>query len=92
MVAGATAGGFGTYFTNPMDVIKTRLQVDSSRYNGSVWECTKATYAEDGAAAFLRGSIPRLIQKIPANGAFFLFYEFFRRVLRVEDSSSRGKK
>lgn len=92
MVAGGTAGGVGSLLTNPMDVIKTRLQVDSSIYGGSVWECTKVTYAEGGAAAFLRGSVPRLIHKIPANGAFFVFYEFFRRVLKVEDTSSRGKE
>lgn len=92
MVAGATAGGVGSYATNPMDVIKTRLQVDSSLYNGSVWNCMKATYVEGGSAAFLRGSVPRLMHKIPANGAFFVFYELFRRVLGVEDSSSREEK
>lgn len=91
MVTGAVAGGVGSYATNPMDVIKTRLQVDSSLYNGSVWVCTKATFDEGGLPAFLRGSVPRLIHKIPANAAFFVFYELFRRILRVEDSSSRSK-
>lgn len=91
VVAGAVAGGVGSYATNPMDVIKTRLQVDSAAYGGSVWECTKSTFAEGGPNAFLRGSVPRLIHKIPANGAFFFFYEFFRRLLRVEDSP-KGKK
>lgn len=92
MVAGAAAGGVGSYATNPMDVIKTRLQVDSSLYNGSVWDCTKTTYIEGGPAAFLRGSVPRLIHKIPANGAFFVFYELFRRILRVDDSRSREEE
>jgi hypothetical protein len=27
-----------------------------------------------------------LLHKIPANACFFLFYEFFRQVLRVQDS------
>ena len=88
MITGAIAGGVGSYVTNPMDVIKTRLQVNSSLYGGSVLACTKATYAEGGAAALLRGSIPRLCHKIPANATFFVWYEFFRRVLRVEDSSN----
>lgn len=91
MVAGAIAGGVGSYATNPMDVIKTRLQVDSAVYGGSVWECTKFTFAEGGPHAFLRGSVPRLMHKIPANGAFFLFYEFFRRILGVEESSKYKK-
>ena len=92
MVAGGIAGGTGSFATNPMDVLKTRLQVDSSLYGGSVIACTKATYAEGGAAAFLRGSVPRLMHKIPANGAFFVFYELFRKLLGVEDSSARDEE
>ena len=39
MLAGATAGGIGSYLTNPFDVIKTRLQTTdgpSSSYGGSI--------------------------------------------------------
>jgi len=85
MVAGGTAGGIGSYLTNPFDVIKTRLQTTGpSVYGGSITTCAMAVLEEGGAKAFLRGSVPRLIHKIPANGCFFVFYEFFRRVLRVE--------
>lgn len=86
MVAGATAGGIGSYLTNPMDVIKTRLQTtgEVSLYGGSIVKCASAVLEEGGPTAFLRGSVPRLIHKIPANGFFFVFYEFFRRALRVE--------
>lgn len=86
MVAGGTAGGIGSYLTSPLDVIKTRLQTTgSSAYGGSIVTCAVAVFEEGGARAFLRGSVPRLMQKIPANGCFFVFYEFFRRVLRVEE-------
>ncbi|KAL7540801.1 hypothetical protein ACHAXR_011138 [Thalassiosira sp. AJA248-18] len=87
MIAGATAGGIGSYLTNPLDVIKTRLQTTgslSSSYGGSISTCASAVLEEGGPMAFLRGSVPRLMHKIPANGFFFVFYEFFRRVLRVE--------
>jgi solute carrier family 25 S-adenosylmethionine transporter 26 len=84
MVAGAVAGGIGSYVTNPLDVLKTRLQTDSFLYKGSIAMCAQATWEEGGAMAFLRGSVPRLLHKIPANGAFFLFYEFFGRLLHVE--------
>ena len=87
MVAGASAGGIGSYLTNPMDVIKTRLQTqkDASIYGGSISTCAMAVLEEGGPMAFLRGSVPRLLHKIPANGCFFVFYEFFQRVLGVED-------
>ncbi|KAL9184077.1 hypothetical protein ACHAXT_002163 [Thalassiosira profunda] len=85
MIAGATAGGIGSYLTNPFDVVKTRLQTaGSSSYGGSLSSCFAAVWEEGGPMAFLRGSVPRLMHKIPANGFFFVFYEFFRRVLGAE--------
>ena len=82
---GGFAGGVGSWVTNPMDVIKTRLQTDTNsiRYSGSVVTCFNTVWKEGGASAFLRGSVPRLVHKVPANAFFFLFYEFFRRVLHT---------
>ena len=74
----------GSYVTNPFDVLKTRLQTDSALYQGSIVKCAQATWQEGGGMAFLRGSVPRLLHKVPANGFFFLFYEFFRRLLKVD--------
>lgn len=84
MVAGGFSGGFGSFATNPMDVIKTRLQIDPERYGGNVMVCARSILEEGGPSAFLRGSVPRLIHKVPANAFFFVFYEFFRRALHVE--------
>lgn len=92
MVTGGLAGGVGSFVTNPMDVVKTRLQVDSSNlYRGSVWVCASKTLQGGGPSVFLRGSVPRLIHKIPANAAFFVSYECFRRLLRVEDVPTSSK-
>ena len=91
MVAGAVAGGVGSYLTNPMDVIKTRLQTSNKigdtsivAYTG-VWDCAQKIYLEEGPRAFLKGSIPRLMHKVPANAIFFLSYEVFRRLLNVDE-------
>jgi solute carrier family 25 S-adenosylmethionine transporter 26 len=86
---GGIAGGIGSWVTNPMDVVKTRLQTDSAMYQGSVITCAQAVWTEGGASAFLRGSIPRLMHKVPANAFFFLFYELFRRLLRVEEAVAK---
>ena len=85
MVAGALAGGLASFLTNPMDVIKTtcRLQTDPALYYG-VLDCARQTLQGEGGRAFLKGSMSRLLHKIPANGLFFLFYETFRGVLKVE--------
>jgi Mitochondrial carrier protein len=84
-ILGGFAGGVGSWVTNPMDVIKTRLQTDvkSTVYGGSIMKCCTTVWQEGGPSAFLRGSVPRLVHKVPANAFFFLFYEFFRRILNV---------
>jgi len=82
---GGVAGGMGSWVTNPIDVVKTRLQTNSAAYGGSVLQCTSEIWSEGGPSAFLRGSVPRLAHKVPANALFFLFYEIFKRVLRVEE-------
>jgi hypothetical protein len=83
-MTGALAGGLGSYVTNPLDVIKTRLQTNPDVYQGSIGICARDVWMEGGSMAFLRGSIPRLLHKVPANGCFFLFYEFFRAALHVK--------
>jgi hypothetical protein len=83
MVAGAIAGGVGSLVTNPMDVIKTRIQTDPLLYSG-IRQCFASTLKNEGAMAFAKGAAPRLMHKIPANGFFFMFYEMFRLLLNVE--------
>jgi len=89
---GGISGGLGSWVTNPVDVVKTRLQTSSEMYGGSVWACTQSVWEEGGASAFLRGSVPRLLHKVPANAFFFLFYEVFRRVLRVEETVDKQQQ
>eukprot|EP00547_Thalassionema_nitzschioides_P016287 CAMPEP_0194249876 /NCGR_PEP_ID=MMETSP0158-20130606/21640_1 /TAXON_ID=33649 /ORGANISM="Thalassionema nitzschioides, Strain L26-B" /LENGTH=289 /DNA_ID=CAMNT_0038986521 /DNA_START=56 /DNA_END=922 /DNA_ORIENTATION=- len=43
-LTGALAGGIGSYVTNPMDVIKTRLQTDVATYSGSIFYCAQLTW------------------------------------------------
>jgi solute carrier family 25 S-adenosylmethionine transporter 26 len=88
LVVGGTSGGVGSFLTNPFDVVKTRLQTSSEAYGGSIRTCLSTTWGEGGPQAFLRGSLPRLLHKIPANAFFFLFYECFRTLLRVEDCNN----
>jgi hypothetical protein len=90
MAAGAIAGGVGSLLSNPMDVIKTRIQTDPHLHAG-IGACARALLEEGGAGAFLRGAAPRLLHKVPANGLFFAVYEGFRRALGVADKDTFAK-
>lgn len=85
MVCGGVAGGIGSYLTNPMDVIKTRLQTNGAtdKATSTILQCATQIWNDEGAMAFWKGSIPRLLHKIPANAVFFVCYEFFRTILGV---------
>lgn len=82
LVTGALAGGLGTVVTTPMDVVKTRLMVSPHLYKG-YWSVVASTWEREGAGAFMKGALPRLIHKMPANSIFFVVYEAGRRLLGV---------
>ncbi|KAJ7956465.1 Mitochondrial carrier protein, expressed [Quillaja saponaria] len=79
LVLGGLAGGFSAYLTTPLDVVKTRLQVQGStlRYNG--WfDAICSIWRSEGAKGMFRGSIPRITWYIPASALTFMAVEFLR--------------
>lgn len=76
---GGLAGGCSAYLTTPLDVIKTRLQVQGSaiRYNGWLDALGKIWLAE-GLNGLFRGSVPRVIWYVPASALTFMAVEFLR--------------
>ncbi|XP_021856361.2 uncharacterized protein [Spinacia oleracea] len=79
LVLGGVAGGLSAYVTTPLDVIKTRLQVQGPdlRYKG--WfHAIHRTWMIEGAKGVFRGSIPRVIWYVPASALTFMAVEFLR--------------
>ncbi|XWS60444.1 hypothetical protein CRYUN_Cryun07bG0037000 [Craigia yunnanensis] len=79
LVLGGLAGGFSAYLTTPLDVIKTRLQVQgsSTSYNGWL-DAVSKIWKTEGAKGIFRGSIPRITWYIPASALTFMAVEFLR--------------
>lgn len=76
---GGLAGGFSAYLTTPLDVIKTRLQVQGSttRYNG--WfDAIHNVWMAEGRNGLFKGSVPRIAWYIPASALTFMAVEFLR--------------
>lgn len=102
-ICGAVAGGFSSFITSPLDVMKTRLSIYSTPKIPSFVEKTYA-FSKDADLmsnmhkiqqvwremlhenAFFAGATTRVLQKIPANALFFMFYEAFRYMLGAVDS------
>ncbi|KAJ8752744.1 hypothetical protein K2173_007054 [Erythroxylum novogranatense] len=79
LVLGGLAGGFSAYLTTPLDVIKTRLQVQGStiRYNGWL-DALLRIWSSEGVKGMFKGSIPRITWYIPASALTFMAVEFLR--------------
>ncbi|KAL2479166.1 Mitochondrial substrate carrier family protein [Forsythia ovata] len=79
LLLGGVAGGLSAYLTTPLDVVKTRLQVQGTtvRYNGWLDAVHKIWFTE-GIRGMFRGSIPRIMWYIPASALTFMAVEFLR--------------
>ncbi|CAB4281116.1 unnamed protein product [Prunus armeniaca] len=79
LILGGLAGGFSAYLTTPLDVVKTRLQIQGStlRYNGWL-DAIRSIWMVEGARGMFRGSIPRITWYIPASALTFMAVEFLR--------------
>ncbi|KAJ8637055.1 hypothetical protein MRB53_011322 [Persea americana] len=79
LILGGFAGGFSAYLTTPLDVIKTRLQVQGStiRYDGWL-DAIQQVWMMEGTKGLFKGSIPRIIWYVPASALTFMAVEFLR--------------
>ncbi|KAJ5675883.1 hypothetical protein N7462_008780 [Penicillium macrosclerotiorum] len=85
-VAGFTAGVASTLCLHPLDLVKTRLQVDrstSSRFGSSLRIIREIAKHEGGFAAFYRGLPPNLIGNSTSWGMYFLCYSSLKDCFRL---------
>ncbi|CAM6010232.1 unnamed protein product [Sphagnum balticum] len=80
LIMGGTAGGLSAFLTTPMDVLKTRLQVQgsSARYRG--WrDALQTIWREEGTKGFFKGALPRVLWFVPASAISFMAVEWLRK-------------
>jgi len=58
IVAGGTAGAIGAAIANPTDLLKVRLQADTTGRYGNCVSAFVHIYREEGVRAFWRGTVP----------------------------------
>ncbi len=80
LLSGMVAGIVATTVTNPIDVVRIRLQYkksnDKDKYK-SIFHAFTQIYKIDGLQGFIKGLAPRLIRKPLTNSCSFLLFETF---------------
>lgn len=92
LLSATIAGMPAAFFPTPADVIKTRLQVQARKgqttYKGII-DCCRKISAEEGLAAFWKGSAARVLRSSPQFGVTLMTYELLQRVFYVDFGGSR---
>ncbi|MCJ1385918.1 hypothetical protein MMC17_009042 [Xylographa soralifera] len=92
-IAGFTAGVATTIVVHPLDVIKTRLQVDRVS-NARLWSSSLVVQqilrSEGGFLALYRGLSPNLIGNSVSWALYFLWYDQIKHTLLAHRGLSQG--
>ncbi len=98
LMAGGLAGTFSWIISFPIDVIKSRLQVDGidgkAKYKNAV-DCLQKSYKEEGLVFLTRGLNSTLMRAFPMNAVCFLvvsyILKFFQNSPKIEVSIEKEK-
>ncbi|XP_037840426.1 mitochondrial basic amino acids transporter isoform X4 [Chlorocebus sabaeus] len=86
-LAGAAAGAIQCVICCPMELAKTRLQLQDAgparTYKGSL-DCLVQIYGHEGLRGVNRGMVSTLLRETPSFGVYFLTYDALTRALGCE--------
>jgi solute carrier family 25 carnitine/acylcarnitine transporter 20/29 len=91
-VAGGLAGLVNTVVAGPIELIKTKLQLQFNNpqqkalYAGPI-DCAKKIYHVNGVPGLFKGMVPTILREIPAYASFYGVFEFMKRRLTPEGKS-----
>jgi solute carrier family 25 iron transporter 28/37 len=84
-LAGACAGGSAGLVSNPIDVVKTQIQiqeVEAGQKRDSVITHVKRIFQREGFRGFLKGASARVVYFLPSSAICFSTYEHAKRFLK----------
>ncbi|SOV76096.1 mitochondrial carrier protein, putative [Plasmodium sp. gorilla clade G3] len=83
-VCAGIGGGIAAVLTNPLDVIKTRIQTECFQTKGfSFFRIVSNIYYREGMRSFFKGSLARMALCIPASAVSWGTYETMKRFFKI---------
>ncbi|XP_059812624.1 mitochondrial 2-oxodicarboxylate carrier [Hypanus sabinus] len=84
-VAGGSAGLVEICLMHPLDVVKTRFQIqrgkgDANSYK-SLGHCFKTIFQQEGILGFYKGILPPILVETPKRAVKFLTFEQYKKIL-----------
>uniref|UniRef100_UPI00398F20F6 mitochondrial 2-oxodicarboxylate carrier isoform X6 n=1 Tax=Pristiophorus japonicus TaxID=55135 RepID=UPI00398F20F6 len=84
-VAGGSAGLVEICLMHPLDVVKTRFQIqrgkgDATSYK-SLGHCFKTMFRQEGILGFYKGILPPILAETPKRAVKFLTFEQYKKIL-----------
>ncbi|XP_065188968.1 mitochondrial 2-oxodicarboxylate carrier-like [Sycon ciliatum] len=84
IMSGGAAGFVEVCCMHPLDVVKTRLQIQSrtsaDRYR-SVGDCFRRMYTSEGSLSFYKGILPPILAETPKRAVKFVCFEQYKNLL-----------
>ncbi|RUS70926.1 hypothetical protein EGW08_021316 [Elysia chlorotica] len=91
VLAGGVAGCLSWLVVMPLDVIKSRLQVDhAGRFRG-FWDCAVTSVRNGGYSVLFRGTVITMARAFPVNAMTFLVYSQVLYELNIFNPPVRSK-
>ncbi|SOV13965.1 mitochondrial carrier protein, putative [Plasmodium sp. gorilla clade G2] len=83
-VCAGIGGGIAAVLTNPLDVIKTRIQTECFQTKGfNFFRIVSNIYYREGMRSFFKGSLARMALCIPASAVSWGTYETMKRFFKI---------
>lgn len=90
IVAGGSAGFVEVCIMHPLDLVKTRLQIQNKKsigtasnqiyYNGVI-DCFRKMYRHEGMLSYWKGILPPILAETPKRATKFVCFEQYKRFL-----------
>lgn len=87
-IAGTAAGLFQSFICSPMEMVKTRIQIQSGNQYKSPMDCLSHIYKTEGFRGVFRGLNITLLREGPGFGSYFVAYEYLTRRESTEPIST----